>query len=79
MKKVRIMVARKEKNIEIIANEKMDHGTLLTEYVVGEDVIGRVLPVDGAFQAELPDGRQFKLPSEDEAVDALIREYHLHH
>lgn len=71
-------MARKERNIEIIANEKMDHGTLLTEYVVGKNVIGRVLPVDGAFQAKLPDGRQFKLPSEDEAVDFLIREYHLH-
>lgn len=73
-------MARKAKNFEIIAMEKEVAGQAVTEYFLKKTSLGLVRPVAAnKFAAELPDGATTVVKTNDEAVDVLIRHYHLHH
>lgn len=71
-------MARKDKNIEIIENEKMVNGTLVSELTLKDEVIGTVKQDGDRYLAILPNGEELKINSSAEAVAHLLREYHLH-
>lgn len=71
-------MARKDKNIEIIENEKMVNGVLVSELTLKDEVIGTVKHDGDRYLAILPSGEESKINSSAEAVAHLLREYHLH-
>jgi len=71
-------VSKKDKTIQIIEEEKMINGQLVLELTTKKDKIGQVVTEAERFVAILPSGERFKVTTQDEAVDLLIRDYHLH-
>lgn len=71
-------MARKEKNIEIFEEEKMVNGNVVLELKTEQDKIGTVEQDGNRFVVLLPNGETFKASSQKEAVNILIRDYHLH-
>ncbi|MDN2452402.1 DUF2969 family protein [Lactobacillus sp. UCMA15818] len=72
-------MSHKEKNIEIKEEEKMVNGESEIILTIGSVTIGSVRVSKRGFVALLPNGETFKTSSHDEAVNLLIRDYHLHH
>lgn len=71
-------MSRKERNIEIIENEKMVNGELVLELTINSEVIGTIKQDQTRYRAILANGEELKLNSRNEAVDYLLRDYHLH-
>ncbi|KRL00126.1 DUF2969 domain-containing protein [Liquorilactobacillus capillatus] len=71
-------MARREKNIEVFEEEKMVNGNVVLELKTEQNEIGSVTQDGKRFVASLPNGETFKASSQKEAVNILIRNYHLH-
>ncbi|WP_304652835.1 DUF2969 domain-containing protein [uncultured Ligilactobacillus sp.] len=71
-------MSKKERNIQIIENEKMVNGDLVLELTIQDEVIGSVKQDGMRYIAVLSNGEESKLNSRNEAVDYLLRDYHLH-
>lgn len=71
-------MSKKERNIQIIENEKMVNGNLVLELTIQDEVIGSVKQDGMRYIAVLSNGEELKLNSRSEAVDYLLRDYHLH-
>lgn len=71
-------MSKKDKNIQVIEEEKMINGQLVLELTTKKDKIGQVIAEANRFVAVLPSGERFKVTTQAEAVDLLIRDYHLH-
>ncbi|GAB9258818.1 MULTISPECIES: DUF2969 domain-containing protein [Ligilactobacillus] len=71
-------MSKKERNIQIIENEKMVNGNLVLELTIQDEVIGSVKQDGMRYIAVLSNGEKLKLNSRNEAVDYLLRDYHLH-
>ncbi|KRM90825.1 DUF2969 domain-containing protein [Liquorilactobacillus cacaonum] len=71
-------MSRKEKSIEIKENEQIVDGKTEIVLTVGSHSLGKIKISERGFVALLPNGETFKTSSHDEAVNLLIRDYHLH-
>lgn len=71
-------LSKKERNIQIIENEKMVNGNLVLELTIQDEVIGSVKQDGMRYIVVLSNGEELKLNSRNEAVDYLLRDYHLH-
>ena len=71
-------MSKKDKNIPVIEEEKMINGQLVLQLTTKKDKIGQVIAEANRFVAVLPSGERFKVTTQAEAVDLLIRDYHLH-
>ena len=71
-------MSKKERNFQIIENEKMVNGNLVLELTIQDEVIGSVKQDGMRYIAVLSNGEELKLNSRNEAVDYLLRDYHLH-
>ncbi len=71
-------MSKKERNIQIIENENMVNGNLVLELTIQDEVIGSVKQDGMRYIAVLSNGEELKLNSRNEAVDYLLRDYHLH-
>lgn len=72
-------MSKREKNIEIIENEKMINGDVILELSVRHKSVGTVRFSGKEYVAKLPNGEQFRSRNQDDAESFLIRNYHLHH
>ena len=71
-------MSKREKNNEVVEEDKKVNNQIETSLKIGSIDIG-VIKQDGKrFVALLPNGETFKAVSHEEAVNLLIREYHLH-
>lgn len=70
-------MSKKERNIQIIENEKMVNGNLVLDLTIQDEVIGSVKQDGMRYIAVLSNGEELKLNSRNEAVDYLLRDYHL--
>ena len=67
-------MSKREKNIEILEVEKIVDNNTITELTTkDQEVIGRILQDEKRYIAELKNGETFR-----EAMEILLREYHLH-
>ncbi len=71
-------MSKREKNIQIIENEKMVNGQLVTELTIKDESLGTVSQDGKRFVAKLPSGEEFRVATQNEGIDVLIRDYHLH-
>ncbi|MCC7667323.1 DUF2969 family protein [Liquorilactobacillus satsumensis] len=71
-------MSKREKNIEIVEEEKEVNGTPETNLKIGTVSVGSVKQDGQKFIAVFPNGETFRTGSHKEAVNLLIREYHLH-
>ena len=71
-------MSKKERNIQIIENEKMVNGNLVLDLTIQDEVIGSVKQDGMRYIAVLSNGEELKPNSRNEAVDYLLRDYHLH-
>lgn len=58
-------MSRKERNIEIIENEKMVNGELVLELTINSEVIGTIKQDQTRYRAILANGEELKLNSRD--------------
>lgn len=72
-------MSRREKNIEIKEEEKIVDGETEIVLTIGSATLGSVRVSKIGFVALLPNGETFRTSSHDEAINLLIRDYHLHH
>lgn len=72
-------MSKKEKNIEVIEEEKQKDGQTFLELKIGVQSLGTIIPDENHFQAVFPNGAIFHANSQREAANLLLREYHLHH
>ncbi|MFT8458104.1 MAG: DUF2969 domain-containing protein [Liquorilactobacillus ghanensis] len=71
-------MSKKEKNIEVVEEEKSLNGQTILELKIAEKILGQVIPDGQRFQAVFPDKSIFRTVSQKEAVNLLLRNYHLH-
>lgn len=72
-------MSKREKNIEILEVEKIVDNNTITELTTkDQEVIGRILQDGKRYIAELKNGEIFRVSSQAEAMEILLREYHLH-
>lgn len=76
-------MSKKDKNIQITEEEKMVNGQLVTELTakkskLGQVIADQVIADQDKFIAVLPSGERFNVKTENEALDLLIRDFHLH-
>ena len=72
-------MSKREKNIEILEVEKIIDNNTITELTTkDQEVIGRILQGGKRYIAELKNGETFRVSSQAEAMEILLREYHLH-
>ena len=72
-------MSKREKNIEILEFEKIVDNNTITELTTkDQEVIGRILQDEKRYIAELKNGETFRVSSQAEAMEILLREYHLH-
>lgn len=71
-------VSKKEKNIELQEVEKKQNGEVVVELQLGDITLGTIKPDNKRFLALLPNGESFRVNSKSEAINLLIRDYHLH-
>lgn len=72
-------MSKREKNIEILEVEKIVDNNTITELTTkDQEVIGRILQDGKRYIAELKNGETFRASSQAEAMEILLREYHLH-
>lgn len=72
-------MSKREKNIEILEVEKIVDNNTITELTTkDQEVIGRILQDRKRYIAELKNGETFRVSSQAEAMEILLREYHLH-
>ncbi|MYZ28512.1 DUF2969 family protein [Ligilactobacillus salivarius] len=72
-------MSKREKNIEILEVEKIVDNNTITELTTkDQEVIGRILQDKKRYIAELKNGETFRVSSQAEAMEILLREYHLH-
>ncbi|GAJ26063.1 hypothetical protein JCM15457_974 [Liquorilactobacillus sucicola DSM 21376 = JCM 15457] len=71
-------MARREKNVEIFEEEKMVNGNIVLELKTEKNELGSVRQDGNRFVVLLPNGETFKASSQKEAINILIRDYHLH-
>ena len=72
-------MSKREKNIEILEVEKIVDNNTITELTTkDQEVIGRILKDEKRYIAELKNGETFRVSSQAEAMEILLREYHLH-
>ena len=72
-------MSKREKNIEILEVKKIVDNNTITELTTkDQEVIGRILQDGKRYIAELKNGETFRVSSQAEAMEILLREYHLH-
>ena len=78
-------MSKREKNIEILEVEKIVDNNTITELTTkDQEVIGRILQDEiknsdeKRYIAELKNSETFRVSSQAEAMEILLREYHLH-
>ena len=72
-------MSKREKNIEILEVEKIVDNNTITELTTkDQEVIGRIFQDGKRYIAELKNGETFRVSSQAEAMEILLREYHLH-
>ena len=72
-------MSKREKNIEILEVEKIVDNNTITELTTkDQEVSGRLLQDGQRYIAELKNGETFRVSSQAEAMEILLREYHLH-
>lgn len=72
-------MSKREKNIEILEVEKIVDNNTITELTTkDQEVIGRILQDEKRYISELKNGETFRVSSQAEAMEILLREYHLH-
>ena len=72
-------MSKREKNIEILEVEKIVDNNTITELTPkDQEVIGKILQDGKRYIAELKNGETFRVSSQAEAMEILLREYHLH-
>ncbi len=69
---------KKEKNIEILENEQQVNGQTVSELLHGKHSLGTIEPNGKRYLIHYPNGQEAHVSSRTAAVDALIREFHLH-
>lgn len=71
-------MSKTEKNIQIFETEKMVNGKVMLELATKKTKLGMIELGDSRFIAIFPNGEQFRASSQDEAINLLIRNFHLH-
>jgi hypothetical protein len=71
-------VSKKEKNIEVVEEEKKLNGQTILELKIADNSLGQVIPDGQRFQAVFPNQSVFRTGSQKEAINLLLRNYHLH-
>ncbi|KRM58003.1 DUF2969 domain-containing protein [Secundilactobacillus malefermentans] len=72
-------MAKKNRPIEVNIEEREDGDITVTDVLIGESKIGEVRPADDRFDASLEGESPMRYKTLDEAVESLLKEYHLHH
>ncbi|KRM86361.1 DUF2969 family protein [Liquorilactobacillus vini] len=73
-------MSKKERNIEVIEEEREENGQTIVELKIGKQSLG-VIKLNSRinrFQALLPNGSIYHTNTRVEAVNLLLRDYHLH-
>jgi hypothetical protein len=73
------MKMKKEKNIEIVEEEKRINGILVSQLTLGKESIGTIRQDKKRYVVTFPNGEETHMSSRSAGIDALIREFHLHH
>lgn len=71
-------MSKREKNIEITETQKMIKGKVVVELTLKNESLGTVWQDERKFIAKLPNGQEFRVATQEEGFDVLIRDYHLH-
>ncbi|MCP0885949.1 DUF2969 domain-containing protein [Ligilactobacillus sp. WILCCON 0076] len=71
-------MSKTEKNIQIFETEKMINGKVVLELTTKKAKLGMIELGDSRYIAIYPNGERFRASSQDEAVNLLIRNFHLH-
>jgi Uncharacterized conserved protein len=67
------------KNIEIVEEEKRINGILVSQLTLGKESIGTIRQDKKRYVVTFPNGEETHMSSRSAGIDALIREFHLHH
>lgn len=70
---------KKEKNIEIVEKEMRVNGVLVSELTFGKRSLGTLRQDKKRYVVTFPNGEETHMSSRSAGIDALIREFHLHH
>lgn len=71
-------MSKREKNIEITETQKMVKGKVVVELTLKNESLGTVWQDERKYIAKLPSGEEFRVATQEEGFDVLIRDYHLH-
>lgn len=70
---------KKEKNIEIIEEDKQENGVIVSQLTLGKQSVGSIRQDGKRYIVRFPNGEETRTSSRSAGIDALIREFHLHH
>lgn len=73
----RQLVGRKEKTFQVIEQQRTENNVTVFEYFLKHKSLGLVKQTD-QYEAVLPDGSKVYAKTQEEALDYLIRHFHLH-
>ncbi|WP_241258943.1 DUF2969 domain-containing protein [Ligilactobacillus pobuzihii] len=73
------MKVKKEKNIEVIEEEKKVNGVVISQLTLGKESLGTIQQDGKRYVVHFPNGEETHTTSKTAAIDTLIREFHLHH
>ncbi|KRK10808.1 DUF2969 domain-containing protein [Ligilactobacillus pobuzihii] len=73
------MKVKKEKNIEVIEEEKKVNGVVVSQLTLGKESLGTIQQEGKRYVVHFPSGEETHTTNKTAAIDTLIREFHLHH
>ncbi|GKS82397.1 hypothetical protein LPAF129_20830 [Ligilactobacillus pabuli] len=70
---------KKEKNIEIVEEEQRIDGVMVSQFTLGKKSLGTIQQDGKRCVVRFPNGEETHTSNKSAGIDALIREFHLHH
>ncbi|KIS04239.1 DUF2969 domain-containing protein [Paucilactobacillus wasatchensis] len=71
-------MAKKDKTVEVTVRDIMRDDQPIQEILIGKVVVGEVKPDGDRFVASVNDGEKFRARSQEEGLELVLQEYHLH-
>ena len=72
-------MSKKEKNIEVTVKDVERNHQPIQQVFIGQQLIGEVATEDSRFKAViLKDAQEFIVQSQEEGLETILQQYHLH-
>ncbi|BAP86098.1 hypothetical protein LOOC260_115880 [Paucilactobacillus hokkaidonensis JCM 18461] len=71
-------MAKKDKTVEVTVKDTMRDQQPIQEVSIGKNVIGEIRPEGDRFIASVDGGESFRARSQEEGLELVLEEYHLH-